>query len=110
MKRGEIWWVALDPVKGSEQQGRRPVMIVSADAFNALTGCPVVVPITSGGNFARVRGFAVSLDGHGLGTTGVVRCDQPRVLDLKARKGKRAEAAPAAVVQAVLARVQALFS
>ena len=34
MKRGEIWLVGLDPTMGHEQEGRRPVLIVSAHAFN----------------------------------------------------------------------------
>jgi mRNA-degrading endonuclease toxin of MazEF toxin-antitoxin module len=50
MKRGDIYMVSLDPTAGSEQQGRRPVLIVSPDEFNAATRLPVVLPITSGGN------------------------------------------------------------
>lgn len=61
MKRGDIYLVSLDPTEGHEQQGTRPVLIVSPDKFNALTKVPIVVPITSGGNFARTAGFAVSL-------------------------------------------------
>jgi mRNA-degrading endonuclease toxin of MazEF toxin-antitoxin module len=110
MQQGEIWWVSLDPSSGREQQGHRPVLIVSATAFNALTGCPVVVPITSGGNFARVRGFTVDLAGAGLKTQGVVRCDQPRVLDLKSRKCRRAERMPAPLLEDVLNRVRPIFS
>ena len=82
MKRGEIWLVDLDPTQGHEQKGRRPVLIVSPEAFNKLMKVPVVLPITSGGSFARTAGFAVSLAGAGTKTTGVVRCDQPRALDL----------------------------
>src|SRR5215472_16700621 len=89
MKRGDIWLVGLDPTLGHEQKGRRPVLIVSPEAFNRVTKVPVVVPITSGGKFARMAGFAVLLDNAGTKTTGVVRCDQPRVLDLGARRGKR---------------------
>ena len=33
-KRGEIWLVSLDPTSGHEQRGRRPVLIVSPEAFN----------------------------------------------------------------------------
>jgi mRNA-degrading endonuclease toxin of MazEF toxin-antitoxin module len=51
MKRGEIWLVGLDPTQGHEQKGRRPVLIVSPEAFNRVTRVPVVVPITSGGSF-----------------------------------------------------------
>ncbi len=53
MKRGEIWVVRLDPVEGHEQRGRRPVLIVSPETSNRVTRVPVVLPITSGGNFAR---------------------------------------------------------
>ncbi|WP_313788505.1 type II toxin-antitoxin system PemK/MazF family toxin [Xanthomonas citri] len=78
MDRGDVYLVSLDPTSGHEQQGTRPVLIVSPSAFNRLTKTPVVLPITSGGNFARTAGFTVSLMGAGTNTTGVVRCDQPR--------------------------------
>jgi mRNA interferase ChpB len=109
MKRGEIWLVGLDPTSGHEQRGRRPVLIVSPEAFNRVTKVPVVLPITSGGNFARTAGFAVSLADAGTKTTGIVRCDQPRALDLGARSGKRLETVPDAIVDDVLARVTAIF-
>lgn len=109
MKRGEIWLVALDPTEGHEQKGRRPVLIVSPEAFNRVTKVPVVVPITSGGSFARTAGFAVTLEGAGTKTTGVVRCDQPRALDLGARGGKKLENVPDGVVDEVLARLAPIF-
>ena len=109
MKRGEIWLVALDPTAGHEQKGRRPVLIVSPEAFNRLTQVPVVLPITSGGRFARTAGFAVSLSGAGTRTTGIVRCDQPRALDLRARQGKKLEAIPDNIMEEVLARLSPIF-
>jgi mRNA-degrading endonuclease toxin of MazEF toxin-antitoxin module len=105
MKRGEIWLVNLDPVAGHEQSEHRPVLIVSADAFNRVTRVPVVLPITTGGSFARTAGFAVLLTGAGTATTGVVRCDQPRILDLGARKGRRLENVPGRVMDEVLAKL-----
>lgn len=60
MDRGEIWLVSLDPTAGHEQSGKRPVLIVSPASFNKFTRLPVVVPVTSGGNFARAAGFTVS--------------------------------------------------
>jgi len=109
MKRGEIWLVGLDPTHGHEQKGRRPVLIVSPEAFNRVTKVPVVLPITSGGNFARTAGFAVPLADAGTKTTGIVRCDQPRALDLGARNGKRLESVPDAIVDEVLAKVTPIF-
>src|SRR5271167_1340277 len=109
MKRGEIWLVSLDPTAGHEQKGRRPVLIVSPAAFNQITKLTVVLPITSGGSFARTAGFAVTLTGAGTKTTGVVRCDQPRALDLGARHGKKLENIPENVVDEVLARLAPIF-
>ena len=110
MDRGEIWLVSLDPIAGHEQSGKRPVLIVSPASFNKLTRLPVVVPVTNGGNFARAAGFTVSLDGAGTKTTGVIRCDQPRTIDMAARSGKRLERIPDAVVNEVLARLEAILS
>src|SRR5271168_5161962 len=109
MKRGEIWLVSLDPSSGHEQKGRRPVLIVSPEAFNRVTKVPVVLPITSRGSFARTAGFAVTLEGSGTKTTGLVRCDQPRALDLAARSGRKLESVPAAIVDEVLAKVAVIL-
>ena len=109
MRRGEIWLVGLDPAEGHEQKGRRPVLVISPDAFNQVTKVPVVLPITSGGNFARTAGFAVSLSGAGTKTTGVVRCDQLRALDLNAPNGKKLETVTAAIMDEVLAKVATIL-
>ena len=109
MQRGDIWLVSLDPTIGHEQQGRQPVLIVSPTAFNKLTGVPVVLPVTMGGNFARRRGFAISLQGAGTRTTGVIRCDQPRALDLIARKGRYIDTVPEPIMQEVIVRLSTLL-
>jgi mRNA-degrading endonuclease toxin of MazEF toxin-antitoxin module len=109
MKRGEVWLVSLDPTQGHEQQGRRPVLIVSPEVFNRITKLPVILPITSGGNFARTAGFAVPLTAPGTKTTGIVRCDQPRTLDLAARGGRKLETVPDAIMDEVLARIAPIF-
>lgn len=109
MKRGEIWLVELDPTMGHEQKGRRPVLIVSPEAFNRVTKVPVVLPITSEGAFVRNAGFAVSLSGGGTNTTGVVRCDQPRALDLGSRGGKKLERVSDEIMDEVLARLMPIF-
>ena len=109
MERGEIYLVSLDPTAGHEQRGKRPVLVITPGKFNRLTGVPVVLPITTGGNFARTAGFAVSLSGAGTRTSGVVRCDQPRAVDLRARGARRLEAIPDHIVEEVLSKVSPLF-
>jgi len=107
MKRGDIYLVTLDPTEGREQQGYRPVLVVSPEPFNQATKLPVVLPITTGGAFAQRIGFAVPITG--IKTTGVIRCNQPRVLDLKARYGRKIESLPSAILEEVMARVITIF-
>ena len=107
MKRGDIYLVDLDPTDGRKQRGHRPVLIVLPTAFNAATRLPVTLPITNGGQFARRIGFAVAISG--IGTTGVVRYDQPRVIDLQARNGRKVDTLPAAILDEVLAKVGPIF-
>lgn len=107
MKRGDIYLVSLDPTSGHEQNGSRPVLIVSPEEFNEATKLPVVLPITNGGDFARRLGFAVAVSG--IKTSGVVRCDQPRVIDLVARQARKVDELPAPIMDEVLAKVITLF-
>jgi len=109
MRRGDIYFVDLDPVQGREQRGHRPVFIITPEAFNRLSA-PLVAPITSGGAFARHRGFAVELDGRARRIQGVVLCNQLRTLDVTARNGRFVESAPEEVVSDVLARIATLIS
>lgn len=46
--RGEVWFVDLNPIRGREQAGRRPALIISVDGFNrSAADLVVVIPITS---------------------------------------------------------------
>jgi len=45
--RGELWWADLDPTRGHEQAGTRPVLILSHDVFNQRSGTAVAVAVTS---------------------------------------------------------------
>ena len=47
MKQGEIWYVDLNPVKGSEQAGFRPVVIVSGNLMNAYLKVVICCPLTT---------------------------------------------------------------
>lgn len=107
MKRGDIYLVSLDPTEGREQRGHRPVLVISPTEFNEATKLPVILPITNGGEFARRIGFAVPISG--IKTTGVVRCDQPRVLNIQARGGRKADSLPPEILDEVLARLAPIF-
>src|ERR1700732_219073 len=109
MERGDICLVSLAQTSGHEQQGTRPVLVVSPSAFNRLTKTPVVLPITSRGHFVRTAGCAVSLPGAGTTTLGVVRCDQPRALDLASRNARKLESVPPAIMDEVLAKLAPIF-
>ena len=45
--RGDIYWADLDPVKGREQAGHRPVLVVSQDVFNERSGTVIAMALTS---------------------------------------------------------------
>jgi mRNA interferase ChpB len=107
MNRGDIYLVSLAPTSGHEQSGFRPVLIISPDEFNFTTRLPVILPITTGGEFARRIGFAVTITG--IAVTGIVRCDQPRVLDIAARRGRKIATLPEEILSDVLARTATLF-
>ncbi|MBI4904283.1 MAG: type II toxin-antitoxin system ChpB family toxin [Acidobacteria bacterium] len=108
MNRGDTYHVDLNPTQGREQAGARFVLIVSPAEFNVM-GTPLVCPISQGGNFARHAGFAVSLSGTGTQTSGVVLCNQARVLDLHARRARFIEKVPKFLVDEVLARLSTLI-
>ncbi|MFN5745433.1 MAG: type II toxin-antitoxin system PemK/MazF family toxin [Methylococcaceae bacterium] len=107
MKRGDIYLVWLDPTAGHEQSGSRPVLVVSPAEFNEATKLPVILPITNSGECTRRLGFAVLVTG--IKITGVVRCDQPRVIDLAARHARKVDTLPASIMEEVLAKVATLF-
>lgn len=72
----------LDPIRGSEQAGTRPVLIVQADAVSAILRTVLVVPFTSNVKWARFPFcFEVASGDGGLTTDSVALCHQTRVLD-----------------------------
>jgi len=108
-ERGDIVLVNLDPVVGREMRGdARPALVLTSKAYNQL-GDVLVAPITQGGNYSRVAGFAVSLTGTGCKTQGVALINKIRMLDLTARHAKVLERAPRVVIDDALARLSALL-
>lgn len=99
--------MSLDATAKHEQSGSRPVLVLSPAEFNEATKLPVILPITNGSEFARRLGFAVHITG--IKITGVVRCDQPRVIDLAARHARKIDMLPESIMEEVLAKVATLF-
>lgn len=99
--------VRLDPSKGGEQFGFGPVVVVSPSPFNQGSGLSIVLPITSGANIARKVRHGVKISG--IETNGIVRCDQPRVLDMNAREGRKIDELPPAQIDEAMARLAALL-
>jgi mRNA interferase MazF len=84
MRRGEIYWAELAPRSGSEQGGRRPVIIMSHDGFNETSNwrSVIVVPMSTSKAQAKRGPTAVEIAGvGGLPRTGVAVCHQVTTLD-----------------------------
>ena len=105
--QGAIVLITLDPTAGSEMRGTRPVLVLSNQDFNQ-GGRALVAPITQGGNFERVAGWAVTLMGCGTATQGAVVISQCRVLDLAARGATSIETVSADVLDECLAKLEAI--
>lgn len=104
MKRGEIFWADLKPRSGSEQRGRRPVIVVSNDGFNLAPswGSVIVVPVSTSETQARRAPTAVSLPPGtgGLSRASVALCHQVTTLD-RMKLTERVGTLPAAALTAV---------
>ncbi len=107
--RGDIIVVDFDPALGQEQQGRRPALVITPHEVNKLSNIVMIAAITNGGNFARNMGFTVNLTGLGLETTGVVRCDQVRSIDVVQRNASFKEHAPDELCSEVLGKLAAML-
>ena len=107
--RGDVVNVPLGPALGHGQKGTRPALVLTSREFNRL-GDVLVAPITQGGDFSRYAGFAVSLTGTGCKTRGVALVNKIRMLDLAARKARRIERVPQAVLDDALERLTTLLT
>ena len=85
--RGDIRWADLNPVRGSEQAGHRPVLIISHDVFNARSGTVIAMALTSQ---PQPAGFPLTLELQSaeLPKRSVVKISQIRTLAVE-RLGKK---------------------
>lgn len=85
--RGEIRWADLNPVRGREQAGLRPVLILSQDVFNERSGTVIAVAITSQSQHAGFP-LTLELESEDLPKRSWVKISQIRTLSIE-RIGKR---------------------
>ena len=85
--RGEIRWADLNPVRGKEQAGLRPVLILSHDVFNERSGTVIVVALTSQQQRAGFP-LTLELDSKDLPKRSWVKISQIRTLSVE-RIGKK---------------------
>jgi mRNA interferase MazF len=80
----------FNPQMGHEQSGRRPALILSNDILNQHSSVALVCPIT---NTNKRHPFHIELDNR-TDTTGVILCDQAKMLDIRARNARFMEECP----------------
>jgi mRNA interferase MazF len=83
-RRGDVCWVALDPVIGTDIQKTRPAIIVSNDAMNQNAARVVVVPVTSNVDYCYPGEALVTIKGKAARALG----DQLRSIDKARLQGK----------------------
>ncbi len=85
--RGELWWADLNPTRGHEQSGQRPVLILSHDVFNERSGTVIAAALTSQ---PQKAGFPLTLElkDKSLPKRSWVKISQIRTLAVE-RIGKR---------------------
>lgn len=104
-ERGQIVWVNFNPQKGHEQAGRRPALVIFPAAYNGVSNCVMVCPITSN---TDPWPWKVMLPETGA-VTGAVLVDQLKSIDAKARTLEiSGHSIDAALLDDVLARLATL--
>jgi mRNA interferase MazF len=105
MKRYEIHWVRLDPVRGSEMGKTRPAVIVSMDALNVSLGTVTVCPITSQLHPRWRSRLAIRCAGQ----PAEIAVDQIRTLS-KARLGPQLDSLPSATAAALRLLIAEMYA
>lgn len=105
-RRGEIYWADLNPVIGSEQANRRPVLVIGPDALNRIAAnhTVITVPITSKGKGDRLTLWVEADEAKGYAIL-----NQVRTLDKRRLQSLAGVIAPEQLAEALL-RLRQLFS
>lgn len=103
--RGDFVWLPFSPQAGREQAGRRPALVITPRAYNEKVGLCLACPITS---HAKGYPFEVCIS-RSQPIQGVVLADHIKSLDWRERECEIVAAAPAEIVEEVLAKLKVLL-
>jgi mRNA interferase MazF len=106
--RGDIFWADLNPVKGNEQAGQRPVLVLSNDVFNSRSGTVIAVALTSQKPTAGYP-LTLELSTKSLPKRSWAKISQVRTLSTQ-RLGKRLCRVPIAVVDRIILGLNEILS
>jgi len=98
--RGEVYWADLNPVRGREQAGLRPVLIISHEVFNARSGTVIGLAITSQPQRAGFP-MALPLESIRLPKPSWVKVGQVRTLSTERLGRKLGEVSPEELVRII---------
>jgi mRNA interferase MazF len=106
---GEVWVADLDPTRGHEQSGARPVLIISDDLFNTgRSGLVIAIPFTTREKRITYH-FRVEPPEGGLTYTSFAKCEDIRSIS-KERLSQRQGAVTQETMDAVQYRIRRLLS
>lgn len=88
MKQGEIWNVYFDPIKGSEQSGNRPAVVISGNTMNGKSNLVIVCPLTTSLHYFKEHPIIEPNAENGLKKTSEVLVFQVRTLSKERFKKK----------------------
>ena len=102
--QGDIVWLSLDPTKGHEQSGRRPVIVLTKKEYNKATGCFLMCPLTK-----RKKGYMTEVLCEINKKTAVILSDQIRCVDFTLRKAEYITTVSTEILSEVKAKIHALI-
>ncbi len=102
--QGDIVWLSLNPTKGHEQSGRRPVVVLTKKEYNKTTGCFLMCPLTT-----KKKGYMTEVSCEIGDKNAVILSDQIRCVDFTLRKAEYITTVPTEILSEVKAKIHALI-
>jgi len=102
-ERGDVVWLDFNPVRGHEQSGRRPALIVSSRNYNTKSGLALACPITS-----HLKGYPFEVVCTTKVVQGAILADQIRGVDWKERHAEKIGVIPESTIAEVQEYVKKL--